>query len=673
MIITRRRFIRSSGAGLIAATVPRIRAQNEKPRLARKDSFFGVHLDLHPNQSDTMLGRDITEETIEAILRRVQPDYVQYDCKGHPGYAGYPTKIGTPSPGIVKDSLEIWRRVTARNGVALYIHYSGVWDGVACERHPEWSAMHADGTRDNHLTSTFGPYVDQLLIPQLEEVAQRYDLDGAWIDGECWAVIPDFSPVAARAFAAATGIQNLPKKPGDPGWREFLDFNRGQFRKYVRHYLDALHASRPSFQIASNWLYSTYVPEKPELPVDFLSGDYLGNAAISTARLESRYLSSTGKPWDLMAWGFQNSGDIQNHKPAVQLLQEASVVLEQGGGFQVYFVPSRAGHLEESFVGVMEKLSRFCRARQALCHKSDTLPQVGVVFSRHSLYKLSNRMFGGWGAAVNPARGVIDALVENHYSVDVVPDWSLDRRLARYPLVVLPDWPDIGTEARDTLVDYARRGGQLLVIGAENAALFNTELKVKLLGSPLRETSYVLGREVLGNLTGLWQKVDPAGTQTIENRFTALDTTRNASSAATLTGCGSGRIAAIYGPLGSAFAAFHSAANREFIDRVVRRLFTPDVEIEGPPTVEVALRKKSGRMILHLTNTTSMQVGGDYAVNDFVAPVGPVKISIRIPAPPGRVALEPGGMTLNGSWGNGKWNGVLERLEIHAMVVVNEV
>jgi len=43
------------------------------------------------------------------------------------------------------------------------------------------------------------------------------------------------------------------------------------------------------------------VPEEPELPVDFLSGDYLGNASISTARLEARYLSQTGRPWDLMA------------------------------------------------------------------------------------------------------------------------------------------------------------------------------------------------------------------------------------------------------------------------------------------------------------------------------------------------------------------------------------
>lgn len=28
------------------------------------------------------------------MLREVKPDYVQCDCKGHPGVAGYPTKVG---------------------------------------------------------------------------------------------------------------------------------------------------------------------------------------------------------------------------------------------------------------------------------------------------------------------------------------------------------------------------------------------------------------------------------------------------------------------------------------------------------------------------------------------------------------------------------------------------
>jgi len=46
---------------------------------------------------------------------------VQYDCVGVPGYSGYPTKIGWPAPGIVKDSLAVWRQVTREERVAVML------------------------------------------------------------------------------------------------------------------------------------------------------------------------------------------------------------------------------------------------------------------------------------------------------------------------------------------------------------------------------------------------------------------------------------------------------------------------------------------------------------------------------------------------------------------------
>jgi hypothetical protein len=399
-----------------------------KGRLARKDSYFGLHFDLHPNHRDTALGRDLTPEMAGRLLDRVKPDYVQYDCKGHVGYLGYASKVSKPAAGIVKDSLAIWRAETARRGVGLYIHFSGVWDSLAIQEHPEWAAVRADGTPDPNATSVFGEYVDRRMIPQLKEAMDTYDLDGAWVDGECWSVRPDYGEKAVAEFRRATGLAEAPKGPGDRGWAEWLGFHREAFRKYLRHYLAELKKHRSSFQVASNWMYTTYVPERPEIGVDFISGDYLGNASISTARTEARYLSAVGKPWDLMAWGFQHSptATIQlNHKTAAQLQQEAAIVLAQGGGFQIYYQPTRAGYFDDRLVGVMERVARFCRERQAVSHQTEAVPGVGVLLSTRTLYGHTNKLFGGWGAALNPVRGMVDALCGLHYSVDVVPEWKL--------------------------------------------------------------------------------------------------------------------------------------------------------------------------------------------------------------------------------------------------------
>lgn len=631
MICSRRDLL----ATALASTT--LRAQS-KPRLRRKDSFFGLHFDLHPNLSDTALGRDLSEEMVQHFLDRVKPDFVQYDCKGHVGYLGYPSKVGLSAPVIVKDSLAIWRKVTARNGVALYIHFSGVWDNVATSQHPEWAVVDADGKRLPNANSTFSPYADQLMIPELEEAAGNYDLDGAWIDGDCWATRPDYSPAAAHAFRQATGFSELPRSASDPGWHEFLEFEREQFRRYVRHYANALHRSRPGFQIASNWYYSTLAPEKPELPLDFISGDFGGDRAIASGQMEARFMSQQELPWDLMGWGFTTHGSDRVYKPSVQLCQEAAVILAQGGAYQVYYNPTRSGLLEPRIIDRMAGLARFCRERQAACHQSETIPQIGLVFSTHSLYRTGGRLFGGWGKAMDPAAGALAALLECGYSVDVLPEWKVANVARNYPLLVIPDWPEIGTQMRDTALAYARQGGSLLLFGAENAGLFREALGVEL-PAPAREVSAFVDNATLPvPVYGLWAEVVPRSAEVIGHRCPTADASLSVEPSATLTRYGAGRIACFYGPAGAFYAKQAAPGFRDFLNRLVRRLFTPAVEVDAPPTVEVVLRRKSWRNYVHLINLS--RVG----TIDYLPPAGPIRLK------------------------SGGWTKTLDRLEIHSSV-----
>ena len=152
--------------------------------------------------------------------------------------------------------------------------------------------------------------------------------------------------------------------------------------------------------------------------------------------------------------------------------------------------------------------------------------------------------------------------------------------------------------------------------------------------------------------------------QTIERRFPTWDGTRDGQIAATLHN----GVAGIYGPAGAIYAVSHTAPLRQFIRRVVDRVFTPMVKLEGPPAVEAVLRRKNGKTLLHLVNFAGMQVSGDYMSQDFIPPVGPVRFAMRLPARPRSVTLHPEGKALGGTWGNGTWTGKLERLGIHSIV-----
>ena len=443
-------------------------------RLRRAESFLGIHFDFHAGPDCTNVGARTTREMIAAIIDRVKPDYIQIDCKGHPGYSSYPTQVGYPAPGIVGDPLRVWRDVTREKGVALFMHYSGVWDGRAVALHPDWAARGADGKPSDRATSVFGPYVDRLMIPQLRELAGEYGVDGVWVDGDCWATVPDYGETAVKAFCSATGATNAPAGGDAPRWNEWKDFHREAFRRYVRHYVDALKTSHPDFEVISNWAFSDHMPEPVTAGVAALSGDFSPERSVDSARFAGRCLENQGRAWDLMSWSFRRSGHAQ--KTAIQLQQEAAIVLALGGGYQAYFTQNRDGSVRLEEMPVMADVGAFCRARQPYCHRSQAVPQVALLYSRAGHYRSANALFHPSGSdGIDVMRTALIALLDRQYAVQVVGEHHLAGAMARWPLIVVPGWGYLEPAFRDELAAFVKGGGALLLIGEGPRRLFEKE------------------------------------------------------------------------------------------------------------------------------------------------------------------------------------------------------
>lgn len=652
----------SAVSGTVRAAPP-----ESPPRLKRADSFLGMHFDFHAGADCTEIGRQTTPEMVGNIIDLVRPDYLQIDCKGHAGFSSYPTKVGNPAPGFVGDPLRIWREVTARRGVSLYMHYSGVWDSEAIIRNPAWGALNADGKLNGKATSFFGPYADQLLIPQLRELAGEYGVDGAWIDGECWAAVPDYSPAALQAFREKTGIKDVPGKPGEPHWFEFLEFHREAFRSHLRHYITEVKRTHPQFEICSNWAYTDHMAEPVRAPVDFLSGDYTPEDSVNSARLSARYLVRQGMPWDLMAWSFTlkpgNNGEFQKTSP--QLQREAAVVVALGGGFQAYFKQKRDGSIYPEHLPVMAETAAFCRARQALCHRSKPVPQVALLLSTAGHYRMINGLFNRNLSLVN---GTLQALLESQQSVEVVGEHMLSGRMAEYPLIVVPEWEYLESAFREQLVTYARQGGSLLVIGAKTAALFQTELGV----TPGREAADTVNQlryqgksaEVVGHSQSVQAGADA---RVIGGLNSATDSATRP--AATIAPLGKGRIAAVWFSLGQSYPAGRSAVIRDFTRDLARELFpAPMVELTGSHTVDVCLARKGGKLLVNLVNTSGPHQ--TERILESIAPVGPLDVIIRHDGKPTGVTLQPGGRPLPFVYQDGRVRLTVPQVPIHEVIVL---
>lgn len=601
----------------------------------RSECFFGVHLDIQPTGSATNLGRDVTEAMVADFLDQVRPDFVNYDCKGSYGYLSYPSRL-QKYPGIVTDSLRVWRKVTAARGIALYVHFCGLWDELSAAEHPDWTVRLADGTRDKRYMSLFSPYTEKLMVPLLLEAADKYDLDGAWVDADSWCVVPDYCDAARERLHRKTGIGSLPTRPGEPGWDAFLEVMREAYREHLSFYLGEVKKHRPRFQLAANWFYSPNAPERPTIPVDYLTGDF--QQGIADTRIDGRYLAATGKVWDLMPWGFHaDAKELASsteptlfYSTEVDLKQQISSIIAQGGGLEPYYIPTMTGAIDPRLTRTVAGLAAYARARQAVCHHAQSVPQIAVLYSKHSFYANAPQPFGNEPER-NKAQGVLSALLGCQYSVDMLPDWRLtdpaDTSASRYPLIVVPDWSDIGAEAHRALSDLARGGTALIVIGADNVRMFSAELGVKPIGKPAVQRSWIATDTTLCNVSGLWQAIEPAGAQTILARFPDFNTTAGIGlPAAAMAKIGKGHIIGIAGPIGQLFSFARQPGLRSTLQGMVERLFRPKYRVIAPPSVEVVLRSHRGMEYLHLLNTSNAATSEHPYTVDYVPAIDTIKV-----------------------------------------------
>lgn len=660
----------------------------------RSEMCYGLHFDLHPGENDVNLGADVSEENIRQLIETVRPEYITYDCKGHRGYAGFPTQVGIPAPNLRQDSLAIWREVTQAYDIPLAVHYSGVQDWAEVRKHPEWGVQNLEGKTDGITTSTFGEYVDKLLIPQLKEIIDRYHINGVWLDGECWGAQLDYSPMAVKAWKENTGDDFPPTERDDPRYEAFMNFNRKNFEAYVAHWVDEMHRYKPDLDCCSNWIYSALMPEPKTVNVDVLSGDFDPFLSVDRARTECRYLQNTGHPWELLSWGFDVIKDQGSCiKMPAQLKQEAAIVMMHGGGLLNYFQPTRGGYINQEIIETAAEISQFCKERKESCFRSTPVPQVAVLYPTRDHLNVRSECVYNWGShRLNEVEGVLHAMLESQYSCDVMAEHQLMDKMERYPYVIVPECSVLPQEFVEKAVSYVQNGGSLFLTGPKCARLFESYLGVETGESRKVRTSMttVTGRKIAAN--GEWavprlttavpliyryegqkELADPAfldvrdeGVSEVTRRYTTK------FPAITVNRLGKGKIAAAFGDLATLYFENHHPFIRDIYRSVALELFpNPALRVQSPYTLDVSLRHTvRGELSVHLMNTTNMPDGDRRSFTDYIPEIAGITVSVKTDARPGSITLEPEKKELAFTYENGTATFTVPSFHIHSVAVI---
>ena len=663
-----------------------------------KNRYFGLHYDLHASKRDKELGRRAAPKDLVPMLKLMGCQFVQTDCKGHAGYTSWYSKTpgASVSPGVKKDALKGWRAATRQLGMPLHCHYSGIWDAAAGKKHPDWCIVGKDGkgvgasrwVQDREPTNermcSRGPYLEKFMLPQMIELIDRYGVDGFWIDGEIWAVDACYCKRCRKAFKEATGIEEPPTETSDPNWVAWINFTRQGFEQYVTRYCEAIRAHKPGVLICSNYMQTIRDPGEPKVPTDWISGDNTEVFGLDGGRCQARFISTRGKPWDLMIWASYRIGSpgsrtaIPTFKPTQMIQQEAAVTLAMGGMVQVYENSGglRDGRLIPWRIKQLREVARFVKTRKGLCQGSETVPQVAVLHSEHHVR--SRPAPDLWEVDIGPVQGATYSLLENHYGVDIMDEWALKPRLCDFPVVVVPEQDGMSEEMVEVLKGYVRDGGKLLVSGAAAFERFGGRFLGVSGGKVESEPRYHIsaGDWATRVFSRTWRLVKPRAAKPFGRlgRTPLLDERLVPSPAATINRVGKGTVAYVPFDVFRFFGGAHYPMVRRFVGELTRALAGRlDIRVEAPTCVDVVLREKAGKTIIHLINRASgVPNGPNNGAVEEIPPVGPVTVELKLPKRPASVklAFEKGNFNWKYVARGGRLVATVDKVHIHAAIVV---
>jgi len=650
-----------------------------------QESFWLLHEDHHTSDRFEV-GRDADLEQTRRLVGLVRPDVIQMHAKGNPGWTTYPSKIGHTPPKLAKDVLGIWRDVARKDGYHFSVYYNIGRDGVIMDRRPEWNRVGADGRPIERALCYHSGVAEGYLWPMIREIIDGYHPDGFWFDGSCFTVRPCYCEKCAARFRRLHDLPP-PRNPRQPGWAWYQQMQRQIYREFVHQTAAMIHRIDPHCLVAFNWAYSCRMPEKPDEGIAYLSGD-IGNH-VEGLSAEAHWYDGTGLPFDLMTqvnvqpgapWIDGSESALRaGPKPKPQIEQEMAIIVANGGRYFAWDTPTPQSGLEPGRFAFMARvITPFLRARQPWCLGSKRLADVSLLHSAAAHYSLTEARPASFTRGDNRIDGAAEKLPRLHLNYEMLPDWRLQAQEVGSRLIVVEHPKRLTRKTADALIRFVRQGGSLLMTGM---GIGCDERLGELFG--IAESVGAKGEE---DLRITWDgkehsfrhwlfRLRPASAESLIE-VTAAD----GATYPFLTRNRFGPGEAFYVPVPLFSLHGKNIVPPEVLQAVVDLVLPPQqrrLATDAPETVEVVLREKDDRQIVHLVNMAPGRRQEVVANNrryrriEELPPVPACRIWVRLGAKPASVRLQPQDRPApRWSFTDGRLQVEVPSFAVHQMVVI---
>ncbi len=650
-------------------------------------NFRQVHLDFHTSEAIEGIGERFDKKQFQSALKSGHVNSITVFSKCHHGYAYHPSEANEQHPGLSFDLLAAEIEAAHEIGVKTPVYLSGGLDEKMARRHPEWLFRNKDETTawatdfsvpGYHMFCMASPYLEYL-AKQVEEVCERYDADGIFIDivGErecyCQNCIRERIALGVDPYDRAAAIEH-----GSSVYRRYAERMRRAVDKF-KPGLPLFHNGghiKPGRQDTAR--LNSHL-EIESLPTGGWGYDHFPLSARYCATLGMEFMGMTGK--------FHTSwGEFGGFKHPNALRYETALSVANGAKCSVGDQLHPSGEMDAVTYELIGRAYAEIEEKEPWLDGVESVADIAIV------------TFGAYAAVSNDISdekvsnsdaGACRIMLEGKYLFDSV-DFTSD--LSKYKVLILPDnirsCPAVDAKIRD----FCARGGKVLASGRsllDSNGEFTVDLGAKWISDGEYRPTYAVPGERISSL-GRTGYVVYTGSERVECSGTELAHIERPYFNRTWDHFCSHRHAPNSGEYYSAgitegkngiyiswnifedYATMGSLSSKRFVMDALDILLgegktlTTDLPAQGVTT----LMRQGTRLVNHLLYAAPVKRGNGIEIIEDIVPIYGCNVSIRSEAAPKRVYLAPQCTDIEYTYEGGRISYTVEKIDSHQIVVI---
>ena len=652
-------------------------------------NFRQVHLDFHTSEKIPGIGKGFSKEQFQKALMLGHVNSITIFSKCHHGWAYHPSEANEMHPELDFDLLGAQIEAAHEIGVKTPVYLSAGLDEKLARRHPEW--LRRGDPNDSigwnrpgyHEFCMNTPYLD-MLAAQVEEVVKNYDADGIFLD-----------IVGVRTCYCQYCVKTLLDEGRDPyDAANVAELGERIYANYCRRMREAVDKYKPGLPLFHNSGHirrgrrdladvDTHL-ELESLPTGGWGYDHFPLSAAYSRTLGKDFLGMTGK--------FHTTwGEFGGYKHPMALRYEEALCVANGAKCSIGDQLHPSGTMDEATYTLIGEAYAEVEAREPWLDNVTSVADIAILSQDAAIaYYSRSQVVHHHGASGDVGAGRL--LLEGKYLFDVI---DFDEPLDKYKLIVLPDNIRLDEAMTAKVRTFTEKGGRILASGTSALASdkdeFVVDLGAKWLGKSAFRPVYFRPEfelDCLKNAAAVIYEqaydIEANGDVLItrENPYFNRTTFAFSSHQHTPNDPGTSMPAATIGKNGAYIASeiFAEYANKGSI--TTKKMFLGVIEalmadtktlvtdLPAQGVVTLMAQEDRNRLVNHVLYASPVKRGSGIEIIEDILPVYDVHVTLRLDKAPKKVYLAPEMQDIEYKWDGRELSYTIDRLFIHAMVVV---